>query len=98
LGITVESLEKFVAYDPTDASELVSPTPLQMIVAEQDAVIPMSLARSGFDRAGEPKEFVALPCSHTAAYGTEPFPPEAADAAIGWYGKHLAPPLSAAEG
>lgn len=68
-----------------------------MIVAEQDAVIPMSLARSAFDRAGEPEDFIALACSHTAVYDTEPFLSEAADAAIGRYGKNLAPPLSAAE-
>ncbi|MEA2933099.1 MAG: uncharacterized protein QOI56_1884, partial [Actinomycetota bacterium] len=53
--ITMESLEKFSEYDPTGPIHLVSPTPLLMIVAEQDQIIPAALASAAFERAGEPK-------------------------------------------
>ena len=87
--ITIQSLEKFVTYDPTGPINLVSPTPLLMIVAEQDQIIPPSLARSAFERALEPKRFISLPCTHTAVYSTEPFLSQAAEAAIGWFRQNL---------
>ena len=87
--ITTESLEKFVSYDPTGPIHLISPTPLLMIVAEQDQIIPSSLARSAFERALEPKRFLLLPCTHTAVYNTEPFLSQAAEATIGWFRENL---------
>lgn len=87
--ITMRSLETFVSYHPAGPIDLLAPTPLLMIVAEQDQIIPPALARSAFDRAGEPKRFLSLPCSHTAVYDTEPFLSQAAAVAIDWFGETL---------
>ena len=93
--ISVRSLETFVSYDPTGPIGLIAPTPLLMIAAEQDQIVPLSLARAAFERAGEPKRFLSLPCSHTAVYDTEPFLAQAAGAAADWFQTHLAPPAAA---
>jgi len=90
--ISIRSLETFVAYDPTGPIDLISPSPLLMIIAEQDQIVPQALARAAFDRALEPKRFLALPCSHTAVYDTEPFLSQAAGAATDWFRTHLTSP------
>ena len=86
---TMESLEKFAEYDPTGPIHLVSPTPLLMIIAEQDQIIPAALARSAFERAEEPKELLALDCQHTDVYKVEPWLSRSADAATNWFKTHL---------
>jgi fermentation-respiration switch protein FrsA (DUF1100 family) len=86
---TMESLEKFAEYDPTGPIHLVSPTPLLMIIAEQDQIIPAALARSAFERAEEPKELLALDCQHTDVYKVEPWLSQSADAAANWFTTHL---------
>jgi fermentation-respiration switch protein FrsA (DUF1100 family) len=88
--ITMESLEKFAEYDPTGPIHLVSPTPLLMIVAEHDQIIPAALAQAAFERAGEPKELLMLACQHTDVYNVEPWLSKSADAATGWFVTHLA--------
>ena len=89
--ISVRSLETFVSYNPTAPIDLIAPTPLLMIAAEQDQIVPIALVRTAFERAGEPKRLLTLPCSHTAVYATEPFLSQAADAAIDWLRTHLTP-------
>ncbi|MEA2931406.1 MAG: uncharacterized protein QOI56_191, partial [Actinomycetota bacterium] len=76
-------------YDPTGPIHLVSPTPLLMIVAEQDQIIPAALASAAFERAGEPKELLRLDCQHTDVYNVEPWMSQAADAATSWFTTHL---------
>ncbi len=88
--ITTRSMETFASYNPTGPIHLLAPTPLLMIVAEQDQIIPPALTRSAFERAGEPKRLLSLPCTHTAVYDTEPFLSQAAAAAIDWFGGSLA--------
>lgn len=87
--VTMESLERFAEYDPTGPIDLISPTPLLMIVAEQDQIIPAALAKAAFDRALDPKELLLLPCQHTGVYNTEPWLSQAADASTAWFEKHL---------
>lgn len=87
--VSLESLERMLEYDPAFAIELVSPTPLQMIVAEQDSLIPIEVARQVFDRAGEPKRWTALPCRHFDVYATEPWFSRASQAASEWFRAHL---------
>jgi fermentation-respiration switch protein FrsA (DUF1100 family) len=87
--VTMESLEKFAEYDPTGPIHLVSPTPLLMIVAEQDQIIPATLAQAAFERAGEPKELLMLACQHTDVYNVEPWMSQSADAATAWFATHL---------
>lgn len=88
--ITMESLEKFTEYDPTGPIHLVSPTPLLMIVAEHDQIIPAALAQAAFERAEEPKKLMMLDCQHTDVYKVEPWVSQSADAAANWFTTHLA--------
>ena len=71
--VTLESMEYYVEYVPTANIELISPTPLLMVLAEHDSLIPVELARSAFDRAGDPKKLEVLPCGHFEVYDTEPW-------------------------
>ncbi|MDA8124450.1 MAG: alpha/beta hydrolase [Deltaproteobacteria bacterium] len=89
-GVTVESLEKIREFDPTRYIQFIAPTPLLIVGAEQDSLIPAPLVAEAFERAGEPKELLMLPCRHFDLYGVEPWFSRAADAAVGWFGKHLA--------
>lgn len=86
---TMESLERFVEYDPTGPIDLISPTPLLMIVADEDQIIPSALAKDAFERALEPKELLLLPCQHTGIYNTEPWFSKASDASVAWFQKSL---------
>ena len=87
--ITLESLEKYIEYVPTASIELISPTPLLMVLAEQDSVIPVELARAAFDRAGEPKDLQVVPCGHFEVYDTEPWFSKAVGSMVEWYIKYL---------
>ena len=55
-SVTLESLDDYIQYAPTAAIELISPTPLLMVVAEDDLLIPADLSRghvlhlAAFDR------------------------------------------------
>jgi fermentation-respiration switch protein FrsA (DUF1100 family) len=88
--VTLESIEKLVEYDPTGPIELISPTPLLMILAEHDSLIPLEVAREAFSRAGDPKELLVLPCTHFEVYDTEPWFSRASTAAAEWFKTHLA--------
>jgi fermentation-respiration switch protein FrsA (DUF1100 family) len=87
--VTVESLEKMMEHDPTYAIHLISPTPLLVVVAENDQALPTPLTIKAFERAGDPKRLVNLPCGHTDVYDKEPWVSQSADAAVDWYKQHL---------
>ena len=87
--VTLESLENYIEYLPTASIELISPTPLMMVLAEEDSLIPVELARSAFDRAGEPKELHTFPCGHFEVYETEPWFSQAVNSMVGWYAEYL---------
>ena len=87
--VTLESLENYVEYVPTASIELITPTPMLMVLAEQDSVIPVELARAAFDRAGDPKELHTLPCGHFEVYETEPWFSKAVSSMVEWYTKYL---------
>jgi len=87
--LTLESLEYYVEYVPTANIELISPTPLLMVLAEQDSLIPVELARAAFDRAGEPKKLEVLPCGHFEVYEVEPWFSKAVNSMADWYTKYL---------
>ena len=90
-AVTLESLEQMLEYDPAGPIELISPTPLLMILAEGDSLIPVDVARAAFERAGDPKELVVLECGHFDVYAAEPWFSRAAGAATDWFVQHLAP-------
>jgi fermentation-respiration switch protein FrsA (DUF1100 family) len=89
-AVTLESLERMIEYDPTNSIELIAPTPLLIVAAEQDALIPIDSVREAFGRAGDPKDLVVLPCGHFEVYDTEPWFDRACGAALDWFKSHLA--------
>ncbi len=89
--VTMESLEKFSEYNPTGPIHLISPTPLLMILAEQDQIIPAALATAAFELAEKPKQLLVLPCQHTDVYNVEPWLSQSADTRpTSWFTTHLA--------
>lgn len=88
-GVTVASMEKIREYDPTRYIHLIAPTPLLIIGAKHDSLIPANLVAEAYERAREPKEMLMLPCRHFDVYGGEPWFSLAADAAVAWFTKHL---------
>ena len=87
--VTLESMENYVEYVPTANIELISPTPLLMVLAEQDSLIPVELARAAFDRAGYPKKLQSFPCGHFEVYETEPWFSKAVSSMVEWYTEYL---------
>ncbi len=87
--ITIESLEKFLEYDPCGPIHMVAPTAVQMIVGEQDAIIPPELAKLAFERAGEPKALKMIPGRHVDMYPGYPYFEDAVTTATDWFVKYL---------
>ena len=63
------------------------PTPLLMIVADED-FLPIGAARRAFERAGDPKRLVVIPAGHFAPYEAPHFATAAGEAAE-WFRRHL---------
>lgn len=67
-AIAAHSLDRIVAYDPGAFVEDISPTALQIIIADSDTTTPSDIARAVFDRAGEPKELMQYAGGHYDVY------------------------------
>ena len=82
-------MEMFTEYEPGTYLPYISPTPLLLVVARDDHLVPAELAIAAYENAHEPKKLVILPSGHFDAY-TKGF-----DAATGpardWFVQHLAP-------
>ena len=87
--VTLRSVEMFTEYEPGTYLPYISPTPLLMLVAHGDHLVPAELAIAAFDTAHQPKELVILPGGHFDAYtkGFEASSGQARD----WFSRHLAP-------
>ena len=88
-GVTLESLDLTPQYDPARDIQFVAPTPLLMIVAEHDSLIPMAVSIQSYERARDPKKLILLPCGHFDVYGTEPWFSKTVDAEVEWFEKYL---------
>jgi dienelactone hydrolase len=66
--ITAHSLDRIVPYDPAAFVEDISPTPLLMILVDNDTTTPSDVARAIYDRAREPKQLIELPGGHYDVY------------------------------
>jgi uncharacterized protein len=66
--VTLRSVELFTEYEPGIYLPYISPTPLLMLVAEGDHLVPSELAIAAFDTAHQPKELVIVPGGHFDAY------------------------------
>jgi len=86
--VTLRSVEMFTEYEPGIYLPWISPTPLLLVVATGDHLVPSELAIAAFERAHQPKELVILPDGHFDAYV------KGFDAASGhardWFTRHLA--------
>jgi uncharacterized protein len=89
-GITVESLETHITYEPTAPIHRISPTPVMMIVASEDVITPTAAATKAFERAGEPKKLIVVPGRHFDAY-EGPDHPAFAGPAVEWFETWLMP-------
>lgn len=88
-SVTLDSLEDYVQYAPTANIPLISPTPMLMVVAERDSLIPADLATAAFERAGEPKKLHVAACGHFEIYEREPWFSGAVSCMVDWYQQHL---------
>src|SRR3989442_853157 len=72
--VTLRSVEMFTEYEPVSYLPYISPTPLLLLVAVGDHLVPSELAIAAYDKAHEPKKLVILPGGHFDAYvkGFEP--------------------------
>lgn len=87
--VTLASLERALEFDAAGVIHLVAPTPLLMIVAAHDSLLPAVALRQAFERAGEPKAWRLLPCGHFDLYDRQPWLDQASGAAIEWFSAHL---------
>ncbi len=86
--VSLESMEKFLEYNPAANIHLISPTPLLLVVADHDTLTPTDLAVAAYERALEPKSLVFVKGPHFGAY-TEPGFSESAPPAVEWFKRHL---------
>lgn len=87
--VTLRSLEMARAYEPGSFVARIAPTPLLMIVAEEDVLTPFDLQQAAFEVAGEPKRLVQLPGGHYSPYVAQ-FQ-RSSSAAADWFTEHLRP-------
>ena len=86
--VSLESMEKFLEYNPAAKIHLISRTPLLLVVADRDTLTPTDLAVAAYERALEPKSLVLVKGPHFGAY-TEPGFSESAPPAVEWFKRHL---------
>jgi len=86
--VTLESLEYFLEYNPAAHIHLIAPTPLLLIVADNDVLTPVDLALAAYERALQPKSLVLLKGGHFGAYTGDGLE-QSAPPAVAWFEKHL---------
>ena len=85
---TLKSVEMYTDYEPGAYVGFISPTPLLMLVADNDVVAVSDLAFEAYGRALEPKRLVTFKGGHFDAYGGTGFAVSSA-AARDWFVKHI---------
>lgn len=85
--VTLRSLELARAYEPGGYIKRIAPTPLLMIIADDDALTPSDLQQEAFAQAYYPKELRVVAGGHYSVY-REHFK-ETSEAAAAWFHKHL---------
>jgi uncharacterized protein len=87
--VTLRSVEMFTEYEPVSYMPYISPTPLLLLVAVDDHLVPAELTIAAYEQAREPKKIIIMPGGHFDAYvkGFE----AASGPARDWFVQHLAP-------
>jgi uncharacterized protein len=85
--VTLRSVELFMGYEPGAWIELISPTPLLMVVARGDHLTVADEALGAYERARQPKRLALLKGGHFDAYVAD-FDAASA-AARDWFLEHL---------
>jgi len=85
--VTLASIEYMTEYDASGCMDLISPTPLLMILARDDTTTPADIALDCYNKVAGPKDLMILNSKHYAAY-KEQFD-EASAAARDWFQKYL---------
>jgi uncharacterized protein len=84
--ITLRSMEYAAGYLPGAYTPYISPKPFLLILAKDDS-LPMDIAVTAFERAGEPKKLIVLPCGHYDVYA-DMFD-QSAGPARDWFAAHI---------
>ena len=87
--VTIESLEKMLEYNVSVVLPRIAPTPVLMVLAEKDTLIPIDMAKQGYERLREPKGICLVDCGHFDLYYREPWFSQASGAATDWFKKYL---------
>ena len=87
--VTLSTVAHSTEYEPGAHMEFISPTPLLMLVADNDTITPTDLALAAYARALEPKQLLMLPGDHFVPY-QRAFE-RASSAARDWFVQHLQP-------
>jgi uncharacterized protein len=66
--VTLRSIDLALAYDVTPYLPRIAPTPLLMIITDDDTTTPTDLSLEAFNTAREPKQLVVLPGHHYRVY------------------------------
>lgn len=66
--VTLRSVEMFTEYEPGSYLPHISPTPLLLLPAAGDHLVPAELTIAAYEQAREPKKLVILPGGHFDAY------------------------------
>ena len=88
-AITVRTVEYAGGYEPAAFIERISPTPLLMIVADDDTTTFTEEELEAYQRALEPKRLMLVRGGHHSVYSTHLAVTTAA--AVEWFQQHLCP-------
>lgn len=86
-AVTLKSLEMAQEYSPGDFIRRIGPTPLLMIIADNDGLTPTDLQQDAFNQAHHPKKLILVSGGHYSVY-RENFD-TTRRAAADWFVEHL---------
>jgi len=87
--VTLGSFELTLAHDIRHLMRLIAPTPLRMVLADQDTTCPFATALEAYASAMEPKSLLVHSRHHYSVYTT--WKDVAITAAREWFVRHLNP-------
>jgi uncharacterized protein len=86
--VTLHSVELFTEYEPASYVARIAPTPLLLVAAREDHLVPFDLTARAYEEALAPKHLLTLPGGHFDAYTGEAFAISSA-AQRDWFLEHL---------